>query len=73
VNLRSSGVTRRNVPPPDFRDIQGAADYLGTTTRHVKRLLYEQRCIEYFKVGNKVRIARAELDRYLAANKVQPA
>jgi excisionase family DNA binding protein len=51
-------------------DIDGAAEYLGTTKRHVRRLIYEK-ALPYYKVGRLVRLAVEDLDAYLAARRVE--
>jgi excisionase family DNA binding protein len=49
-----------------------AAQYLGTTERHVRRLReYEE--IEFVKVGRLVRFRPEALDAYIEANTVHPA
>lgn len=49
-----------------------AAEYLGTTERHVKRLReYEE--IEFVKVGRLVRFRPEAIDAYIEANTVHPA
>lgn len=47
-------------PLGELVDITAAAAALGTSPRHVRRLVYERR-LPYFKVGGKVRIDRREL------------
>lgn len=54
---------------PRLLDIPGAADYLATSERHVRALIY-RREIPYHKVGQLVRISRADLDTYLERNRV---
>ena len=48
-------------------DIDGAADLLGTSVRHVRRLRAESR-IPWVKIGAKLRFRRSELDAYIEAN-----
>ena len=43
---------------------------LGTTTRHVRRLVFERR-IAYRKLGRYVRFHPDDVDEYLAANRVE--
>ncbi len=54
----------------ELTDLAGAAEHLFTTERHVRRLVAERRVPSY-RVGGKVRLARADLDAYLAANRVE--
>ena len=44
------------------------AALLGTTPRHVRRLVFERR-IPFFKVGRHVRIATSDLDAFIAAGR----
>lgn len=53
----------------ELSDIAGAAEYLATTERHIRRLVYERR-IPYIKLGSKVRFDRADLDAYVDAHRV---
>jgi excisionase family DNA binding protein len=46
-----------------------AADRLGTSTRFVRRLVFERR-IAFVKVGRYVRIAEADLEAFIAAGRV---
>ena len=48
-------------------DVDGAADLLGTSVRHVRRLRAESR-IPWVKIGAKLRFRRSELDAYIEAN-----
>ena len=47
-----------------------AAERLGTTPRHMRRLVIERR-IAYVKVGRHVRIAARDLDAFIAARRVE--
>ena len=47
-------------------DIREAAEYLGTTERHMRRLR-DRREVPGFKVGGKVRFDPDKLDAYLTA------
>jgi excisionase family DNA binding protein len=51
--------------------VEQAAERLGTSTRFVRRLIFERR-IAYIKVGRHVRIAEADLINYVAAGRVAP-
>ena len=53
-------------------DVPATAARLGTTVAHVRRLVFERR-IPFFKVGGKVRFDPADLDRWLAAQRVERA
>ena len=47
-----------------------AAEFLGTSVRFVRRLIAERR-IAYIRVGRHVRIAEADLARFVAAGRVE--
>jgi excisionase family DNA binding protein len=47
-----------------------AAEWLNTTPRHVRRLVFERR-IAYRKVGNYVRFHPDDLTEYVAAHQVE--
>ncbi len=47
-----------------------AAERLGTTPRHMRRLVLERR-IAYRKLGRYVRFHPADVDEYIAANRVE--
>ena len=49
--------------------VEEAAERLGTSTRFVRRLIFERR-IAFVKVGRHVRIAPADLDVFVAAGRV---
>ena len=51
-------------------DYEGAARYLCTTPRHVREL-WAKRYLAAIKVGRCVRFARADLDAFIAANRVE--
>jgi excisionase family DNA binding protein len=46
------------------------ATLLGTTPRHVRRLVFERR-ITYRKLGRYVRFHPTDVDEYVAANRVE--
>jgi excisionase family DNA binding protein len=50
--------------PDPLLDVPQAAEYLGTSERHV-RLLTSKCAITVTRVGNKVRFRRSELNTYL--------
>jgi excisionase family DNA binding protein len=61
-----------NPPPaPTIVDVSGAAQYLGTSERFIRRLVSERR-IAYHHVGRLVRFDVADLRAYLDANRVEP-
>jgi excisionase family DNA binding protein len=49
---------------------QEAADRLGTSTRFVRRLIFERR-IPFIKLGRHVRIAASDVDAFIAAGRVE--
>jgi excisionase family DNA binding protein len=49
--------------------VDEAAERLGTSTRFVRRLIFERR-IAFVKVGHHVRITPGDLDAYIAAGRV---
>jgi excisionase family DNA binding protein len=51
-------------------DIEQVADLLSTTTRHVRRLVFERR-ISYVKVGRYVRFDPEDLARWVEEQKVR--
>ena len=55
---------------PGLLDIAGAAERLGTPQRFVRRLV-DQRRIAFYKVGKYVRFDPADIDRWLAAQRVE--
>ena len=50
--------------------VEEAADRLGTSTRFVRRLIFERR-IPYTKLGRHVRIAASDLDAFIAAGRIE--
>jgi excisionase family DNA binding protein len=50
-------------------DYEGAAHYLCTTPRHVREL-WEKRHVTAIKVGRRVRFTQADLDAFIATNRV---
>ncbi len=63
------------VPPcSPVTDINGAADYLSTSVRHVRQMVFERR-IPFIKLGDtpraRVRFSYRDLDGWLAANRVE--
>lgn len=58
-------------PAARVLNLQEAAEFLSTTERHLRRLVAERR-IGFVKVGRFVRFQVADLDSYLAAQRVAP-
>ena len=54
---------------PPISTIEAAA-YLGTTKRHIDRLVHEHR-LAFLKVGGKRRFLVEDLDAFLAASRVE--
>jgi excisionase family DNA binding protein len=50
--------------------LEEAAERLGTSPRHVRRLVFERR-IAYHKLGRYVRFHPDDLDEYVAAHRVE--
>jgi excisionase family DNA binding protein len=50
--------------------VEEAADRLGTSTRFVRRLIFERR-IAYTKLGRHVRIAPGDLSALIAAGRIE--
>ncbi len=55
---------------PGLLDIAGAAERLGIPQRFVRRLI-DQRRIAFYKVGKHVRFDPADINRWLAAQRVE--
>ena len=51
--------------------VEAAADYLGASPRFIRRLVAERR-VPYVKLGRLVRFTAEDLDRYIAAGRVEP-
>lgn len=52
-----------------YLNVSAAAEYLGTTERHVRELVYTKR-IPYFKLGpRKLRFTLEDLDAWMLANR----
>jgi excisionase family DNA binding protein len=56
---------------PRYLTVIGAAEYLNTSVRFVRRLVSERR-IAFHKVGSHVRIAREDLEAFVQAGRVEP-
>jgi excisionase family DNA binding protein len=57
--------------PPQYLTVNGAAEYLNTSVRFVRRLVSERR-IAFHKVGSHVRIAVSDLEEFVQAGRVEP-
>ena len=51
-------------------DDEAAAEYLGTTTRHLQRLR-ERRELPFVRVGRKIRYKQGDLDAYIEHQRVE--
>ena len=60
-NRRASASSTRRPP----LDIPAASEYLGTTVRHVRRLIAERRVASY-RLGGRVLLSPDDLDELLA-------
>ena len=56
--------------PSGLLDYEAAARYLCTTTRHVREL-WARRRLSAVKVARSVRFTKADLDAFIAANRVR--
>lgn len=57
---------------PRLTNKAGAATYLGTTERHIKRLVYE-RALAHVHIGGKLMFDYADLDRFIKNNRTEAA
>jgi excisionase family DNA binding protein len=57
--------------PTPYLTVVGAAEYLDTSVRFVRRLVAERR-IAFHKVGSHVRISVADLEAFVQAGRVEP-
>lgn len=55
-----------------YLTVPEAAQYLNTTVRFVRRLVEERR-IAFHRLGRHVRLARTDLDVFIATGRVEPA
>ncbi|WP_433681198.1 helix-turn-helix domain-containing protein [Nocardia sp. CA-119907] len=55
----------------EYLDVEGAAEYLGTGVRFVRRLVAERRVV-FYKVGSHVRFKVSDLEAYVQAGRVEP-
>lgn len=54
-----------------YLTVPEAAQYLNTTVRFVRRLIEERR-IAFHRLGRHVRLAKTDLDLFIAAGRVEP-
>ncbi|MEU5764269.1 helix-turn-helix domain-containing protein [Nocardia sp. NPDC047648] len=54
-----------------YVDVEGAAAYLGTGVRFIRRLVAERRVV-FYKVGGHVRFKVSDLEAYAQAGRVEP-
>jgi excisionase family DNA binding protein len=59
-----------SVPETVYLTVPEAAQYLNTTNRFVRRLIEERR-IPFHRLGRHVRLAKADLDSFIAAGRVE--
>lgn len=52
--------------------IEGAAQYLGTTARHVRRLVADH-SLSHYRVAGRIRFSDVDLDAWLDARRVDGA
>ena len=74
MSTTRSDTGARSIPRTNTRnallDVDGVAEALGVTNRHVRRLVAERR-IPFFKVGKFVRFVPGELDVWLDQQRVE--
>ncbi|MFI5538144.1 helix-turn-helix domain-containing protein [Nocardia sp. NPDC051900] len=54
-----------------YVDVEGAAAYLGTGVRFIRRLVAERRVV-FYKIGGHVRFKVSDLEAYAQAGRVEP-
>ncbi|MCZ9328703.1 excisionase family DNA-binding protein [Nocardia farcinica] len=55
----------------EYVTVEGAAEYLGTGERFIRRLVAERR-ITFYKVGTHVRFKVSDLEAFAQAGRVEP-
>ena len=65
----ASGTSEPTRPPLVDRD--AAAELLGTSARHIRRLVQERR-IPYYRIGGKVRFSVVELQAWVDSMAIAP-
>ena len=63
---------RRTTAAPGLLDVLHLAARLGVTERFIRRLVHERR-IPFYKVVHLVRFDAADVDKWLAQGRVEPA
>lgn len=66
-----SSLPDRGRPFSDLLTVDEAATALNTTPRFVRRLIAERRIV-FHRIGRHVRIARRDLEAFVAAGRVEP-
>jgi excisionase family DNA binding protein len=56
----------RAAPPPAMLDVDGVADLLGVSTRHVRRLVDAGKCPQPVRLGRVVRWPRPAVEAWIA-------
>ena len=69
VDTATAGFTVVRSP---LLDMNGVATWLGTSHRHVRRMVAERR-IPYVKVGHYIRFDQLEVARWIDEKRVSPA
>jgi excisionase family DNA binding protein len=69
VDTATAGFTFVRSP---LLDMNGVATWLGTSHRHVRRMVAERR-IPYVKVGHYIRFDQVEVARWIDEKRVSPA
>ncbi len=69
VDAATAGFTVVRSP---LLDMNGVATWLGTSHRHVRRMVAERR-IPYVKVGHYIRFDQVEVARWIDEKRVSPA
>lgn len=63
-------MTSTTTMPAQYLTVSGAAEYLNTSVRFVRRLIAERR-ISFHKVGAHVRIALVDVEAFVQAGRVE--
>jgi excisionase family DNA binding protein len=73
--MTSRPIPAKRSPSPPARDplldIEGIADHLGVTVRHVRRLVSERR-IPFIKWGQRLHFDRVAVDAWVDQHRVEP-
>lgn len=57
------------MPTAPLLDLRATADDLGTSERHVRRLVAERR-ITHLKIGGKLRFKREDIEAFIVSNTI---